>query len=244
MNTNWFLGRLQETAYAYKGTIAMETIFDKNLNQYEIDAVRRLYSKTLGKGYVPENIILFEGDSLTAGSSSEWIYMRHLYTNELWGPRVMSKLMANSGDRYADAVSRFTNQARILLIDKDYAQNIYYSLYMGLNDLANSTSAVDCFTAVSALWQMAKDAGMKVIAWTIPPSGGLTPTEDGERVIYNRLLRQNPSGYHKLVDLAATDGWRELSVTNGAYYATDHIHLTTEGQKAVAEKLVQVINVP
>ena len=245
MNTNWFMGRLQEAAYAFKGTIAMETIFNKNLSQYEIDAVRRLYQKTIGKGYVPETIVIWEGDSLTSGANTEFIYQKHLYTNEIWGPKVTSRQLAISGATTSSALGRFTNNVLPLLVDKDYASDIYYSLFIGTNDIGTGTTANDAYIAIKYIWTLARGFGLKVIAWTIPPDGTMTIARNEQRNILNQMIRTSSGRWDKLVDLAATDPFRETSVTNNTtYYQSDHQHFTSEGHKVISEAIVRAINTP
>lgn len=244
MNTNWFLGRLQENIRPMKGTIAFCATFNKNLTEYEVGAVRRLYAKTIGKGYVPEATIVWEGDSVTSASNTEFVYSKHLYTNSVWQPRVQGRMIAVSGSTISDALSRFTNYAKPMLIEKDYSR-LYYSMYIGYNDIGGGTSAQTTYLAYTSLASLAREAGFKVIAWTMQPSATISGAKETERQIFNRMLRENRGQYDILVDAANQFPFREAGVTaNTDYYQVDGDHLTSLGEKQLSEAVYNALNEP
>lgn len=259
----WTVGRAVTTASnPLRGTVALYIVFNKSLATYEADALRRLIYKTVGFGTLPKSQVIWEGDSLTFGSSSEFIFQGHLWTNVNWNV-IANGNIGTPGDSSVSAVTQFPTQVAPLSEDEDFFNTVYYSLYIGANDLG-VTDANTVFNRVKTLWYQAKQLGFKVIAWTATPSTGIgySALGDNNRQTFNQLVRQS-GGYDYLVDLAnlpyfrnpvnlssppniggVTNNWVGGITNNATFYQADGIHFTTAGHAYIAAEVVRVIPNP
>lgn len=247
----WTVGRAVTTASnPLTGTVAFYIVFNKALATYEYDALRRLILKTIGQGTLQKSAVLWEGDSLTFGSGGEGglVYQGYLWNLGNWANMGNGNL-ASVGATSANAESDFDTQVATLAEDEDCYNTVYYSLWVGANDIGVNDATVT-FNRVKSLWYRAKQLGMKVIAFTSIPSYGIgySTLGDNNRKVFNSLMRKS-GGYDYLVDLAKlpifADPLTSGTITNNTlYYQNDWVHLTTLSHSNIANEINRVIPNP
>ena len=250
-NATFRLGQTLAGGVPLTGNVAFTAVWDRMLTTAELNAVRRLYAKTLGYGYIQKVQFVFEGDSLTAGECNNVgnpdcstpvatcvePYPLVLQRDSAWGNNVIYKNVATSGHTSSQMVTDLPSQLYPVNIDFDVATRQYYSIYGGIND-GYPTQAQDVFNNLKSCWDRARAAGYRVIAYTFPDiqssaANGLTASD--RRAHYqalSRLIRQASGSYDYLIEL---DKIPELQNQNDArYYKCDLVHYTQAAHDLIA----------
>lgn len=131
-----------------------------------------------------------------------------------------------------------TRQSYTLLTYKsDYQLNLL-GIWGGINNLMfGEDSPESIFNQLQAYWQNAKNAGFKVVAFTVTPSSvpGIKADFESRRQSLNTLIRQAAGQYHVLVDLANDNRIGQAgNELNPAYFYSDHVHMVDGGFQIVA----------
>lgn len=182
----------------------------------------------------PVRQIIFEGDSLTAGSGStggltfpQQVMNALTYSWAGFNIGVGGSRLADLNTRVAASVTAFATTSPVGTI----------VVWAGTNDLYDGTSAADTFATYKSYCQARQAEGYKVIAVTITPrSNAGTPAGfEAQRQLFNASVRADNSFYDKLADVGY-DGrigqaGQELDTT---YYDADKVHMNNTGYAIVA----------
>lgn len=171
----------------------------------------------------PEDVIVFEGDSLTANSSLEGkvdnIQDSTLH-NVATGGHTLSQIIADAPEQ----------------VDAKYEDGKTNRLFVwiGVNDLldAGSTTAAEAHALLRSYCEARANIGWKVSVLTLPEADGLA---DATKVTdYNTLIRENVADYaDELVDIARDVRFQTSTDTD--YFNADELHLTTTGYELAGD---------
>lgn len=239
-----FVGRATTAARPMSGNLAFLAIWNnKALTIADQQAIRRLYNKTIGAGYIPRVNVIFEGDSITIGANTEWIYQLTLMTNASWKYVTSSRNLGLSGAQTPAMITDYSTSAAPCRVDFDYADRQYYSLMSGLNDLTASVDPNTIFNNLKTLWVRARADGFKVVACTSLYTLGMASAQiTANRKILNDLIRNNRQYYDYLIDVDTIPQLADYN--NTTYFQGDKTHLTSTGHFYLARKFAEVISSP
>jgi lysophospholipase L1-like esterase len=246
----WNIGRMTTASAAYNGDVNLVLVLNRALTIAEHQSLRRLYTKTLGWEYMPRVNMIFEGDSLTAGAVSEWVYSKHLWTNVNYRTVVQTRNHALSAALSSAMLTDYSTSCANARIEFDYAPRQYFHIMAGGNDMSGTTSGYDTFLNLRRLWALAKADGYIVVAYTYPPTFGLTsdPVKEARRQECNYQIRQS-GGYDYLIDTEKIQGLQNNGDTaalgsSNPTYQDDRVHFTSYGHKLIADYVAKIINAP
>ena len=116
----------------------------------------------------------------------------------------------------------------------DNTMDIWYSLYVGNNDIDLGTNYLDTINNISNLWTIATNSGWNVIAWTIQQrGGGYNGVAPANRTNINNWIRANYRAWNAVLfepDLVFPDS------PNLAWFY-DGEHWTTNAQMVICREL-------
>lgn len=176
------------------------------------------------------NLIVFDGDSLTAGLN--------LTVAESYPYKVLDTEGRANYDGYNLGVSaQYATHiaadlaAQVLPLVGVWARN-YYVLWAGTNDLTDGgASAADTYASLTSTIQAAKAAGFTVLVLTMIKRSTDAPLET-KRQAYNVLINANTAGADAVIDVGANAAFSD--VNNTTYYQGDKVHITATGATVVA----------
>lgn len=176
--------------------------------------------------------IVFEGDSLTASSSSTWAA-----TVAADSGRVASwNNVAISGTTTVDMANRYGSNVSP---HKSILGGVFL-INGGTNDiragLPNPVS--NTYANLQYLWGLARQDGFKVVAFTVHSVYTVTPcaTCEADRLALNALIRSDPSLYDALIPMDQI-----FPDINDATLLYDKVHFTPEGNAKVAMAVEAVL---
>jgi len=220
-----------------KGTYAMQAVWNRALATNEIAALNRLVRRTV----LPENNIVFEGDSITDFSVDGRSFWQDLigYGSD-WSLAGNPVSIATAGH----ATSNVTNEWPAQVSPYAPAGNVERAivvLWLGANDVGNYSAATrsnaQIFHNLRTLWAQAKALGFEVCAVTIfrRESNGSRPSCPQDVLAINDLIRADRGvNYDYLVDVetAMTAAAGENYWTNPGYFP-DGVHPAAAAARAV-----------
>lgn len=114
----------------------------------------------------------------------------------------------------------------------------YTIIWGGTNDVSGGTSAATIESNLQAMYTAAHNAGIRVIALTISPRGGLTVPQRTVLNTVNAWILSTPSGVDYVVDdYAVLDDPANPGFLLPAYDSGDGLHLTVAGYNIVADTI-------
>lgn len=240
---NWYIGKTIDNALPLDGDVGFVGVWNVQMTQKQVQAVRRLYEYTIGNGYIPNVQMIWEGDSLTSGNSSSlWTLQEQVATNSYWGPKTYKLNVSASGAQTPAMVTDATTEWCQYRIDGKFGKQQYFCLWGGINDLTVANRpASQIITNLVALWDSARSYGMKVVAFTPTPSSGVVGGVITEYNSLVSLIRANSSHYDYLVDLAADTA---LQNTANTTYYPDGVHLSNAGYDLVMTRFLAAVPLP
>lgn len=242
-NATFRLGQTLDGSIPLNGSVAFTAVWDRNLTTVELNAVRRLYAKTIGYGVTQRVGFVFDGDSLTAGHDGVVIpYPLRIARDTSYGNLTTYRNIATSGHTSAQMLSGIRTELYPSNIEFDIFSRQYYSIYGGAND-APPLDPAQSVETLKECWRIAREAGYRVIAYTFPDIAmldvpGTSVTAKDRRVFrstMNRLIRSYAGSYDYLIEL---DKIPELSnQDNTTYYENDKIHYKQPAHDLVWEAI-------
>lgn len=243
----WRVGASLAGSNPLSGNIAAIVVANRVWTVWEVQALRRLYHKTLGAGFMPEVNLIVEGDSLSAGAAGElpWCW-GPIVTNAPFQSQVQVRNLALAGAQLAAMTTDYSTSAAMARVEFDYAPRQYYVLFGGNNDTASDPNAT--FEQLKVLWSRARSDGYRVIAFTILKTIG-TDANAANRAALNSLIRSNPSFYDLLIDVDQVLEIQNHSNTallgsSEPTFQDDRIHLTNLGHFYLARYFAGKLNYP
>lgn len=244
---NWRVGQTLAASQPFSGNIAGWILWNKALTYYEVQAVRRLYHKTIGAGYMPTINFLVEGDSESAGVASEYTWCSApLWTNSILNRQIQVRNLSLSGAPLAAMTTDYATSAAPCRVEFDYAPRQYYFLFGGNNDV--SVSPYTVHEQLKTLWTAARADGYKVVAFTILKTFGTDAYAENRKTL-NFLIRNSPSFYDLLID---TDQVPEIQNyldtallgSTAPTFQDDKIHLTSLGHYYLSRYIANKLTYP
>lgn len=177
-----------------------------------------------------------DGDSLTYGYKGTQPYPNLVAQN--LGSNTQKAIAYNYGVP-GDTVQMMLNHQQYVIANYDlsYKRNIL-AIWGGINDLMwSESSPAQILSLLQTYWQNARNAGFKVLAFTITPSSyaGIAADFESRRQNLNTLIRLSGANYDALADLAADSRIGQAGdELNQAYFYTDRCHLVDSGFEIVA----------
>ena len=244
---SWRVGVSLAGGNPLSGTISCVIVANRAWSHWETQAIRRLYHKTIGAGFMPEINLIVEGDSLSAGAAGELVWAwGPTVTNSTHQNRLQVRNLSTSGAQIAAMATDYSTSAAMSRVEFDYAPRQYYALWGANNDTASDPFTV--FDSLKSLWTRARSDGFKVIAFTIFKTVG-TDANAANRATLNKLIRNSPSFYDVLIDVD-----RVLELQNyldtaalgstAPTFQNDQIHLTSLGHFYLARYISSLFNYP
>lgn len=249
-NATFRLGQTLDATIPLNGNVSFTAVWDRNLTAVELNAVRRLYAKTIGYGVSQRVSFVFDGDSLTEGECGNVSgvatcvnpYPLVIARDASYGALATHRNIGTSGHTSAQMLSGIRAELYPSNIEFDIFSRQYYSLYGGANDAPplDPSQSVD---TLKECWRLAREAGYRVIAYTFPdiamlPVNGTSITAKDRRefrATMNRLIRQSAGSYDYLIEL---DKIPQLAnQDNTTYYKDDKIHYTQATHDLIAEAI-------
>jgi lysophospholipase L1-like esterase len=211
-------------AVTYDGLIDEIAYIDGNLTS----AVRILLASVVA--IFMTFLLLFDGDSLTAGyyAAEGSSYPEQCFA--LIGGQGTYINVAVNGQNAADMLSD-----AMATIDPlaTHTKNILVA-WGGANDIFWSHSGTTTYNQLVSYCTGRRAAGYLVIIVDILPSTAYDATKETERTILNTALAANWASFANGFVQASVDP-RLIDPTNETYYYTDHRHLIDAGQTVMAE---------
>jgi hypothetical protein len=239
-NATYRLGQTLDASIPLNGTVAFTAVWDRVLTTVELNAVRRLYSKTIGYGVMQRVGFVYDGDSLTAGhSGSVNPFPLVLARDTDYGAVAHHRNVATSGHTSAQMLAGIRADLYPSNIEFDFLSRQYYFLYGGANDSPPLDPAQSVET-LKECWKIARDAGYRVVAFTFPDIAmldvpGTSITAKDRRVFratVNRLIRESAGSYDYLIELDRIPQLQDQN--NSTYYESDAIHYKQPGCDLIA----------
>ena len=180
--------------------------------------------------------IVFDGDSITAGTTTTGYDYPHMvavalrglgYTVDYANLGVSSQTLANMESDAAEQVDA--------LYDAGDTHNTVVC-WGGINDIYNDASAATVESRLSTYCSNRQAAGWKVVVLTIIPAASVTEGKETIRQAVNVWIRANYGDFaESLRDIASDALFDTLDdVTNTTYYQGDGIHPTRIGNAYIA----------
>jgi hypothetical protein len=169
--------------------------------------------------------VLFEGDSQTAGVSTQ----DSLKTKSAQFKNTYYINNAVSGNKVTDLIQRLSTSVGNNRPANNYT-SAYISAYVGTNDaFYSATTSQNVYDSLKLYWSSCKAYGYKVIAYTMADftgSAGATAAVLAKKDTINNLILSDPSLYDYLVrlDLLLPDA------SNTTYFSGDNLHFTQVGK--------------
>lgn len=249
-NATFRLGQTLDGTIPLNGNVSFTAVWDRLLTATELNAVRRLYAKTIGYGVSQRVSFVFDGDSLTEGECGKIDgvdtcvnpYPLVLARDTSYGALASHRNIGTSGHTSAQMLSGIRSELYPSNIEFDIFARQYYSIYGGAND-APPLDPAQSVETLKECWRIAREAGYRVIAYTFPDiamldvAGTTIKAKDRRefRATMNRLIRQNAGSYDYLIEL---DRIPQLSnQDNILYYKDDKIHYTQATHNLIAEAI-------
>ncbi len=246
-NATFRLGQTLDATIPLNGVVSFSAVWDRLLTKTELDAVRRLYAKTIGYGISQRVSFVFDGDSLTEGECGNVSgvatcvdpYPLVIARDSEYGVLATHRNVGTSGHTSAQMLSGLRADLYPSNIEFDIFARQYYSIYGGAND-APPLDPAQSVETLKECWRIAREAGYRVIAYTFPdiamlPVGGTSITAKDRRefrATMNRLIRAAAGSYDYLIELDKIPQLQNQD--NGAYYKDDKIHYTQATHDLIA----------
>jgi lysophospholipase L1-like esterase len=219
-----------------KGNYALQAVWNRALNTNEIKALDAIVRRTV----LPENRIVFEGDSITDIQVDGRSFWQDLFGyGSDWSLSGNPVSIATGGH----STSNITNEWPAQVLPFAPAGNIERSivvLWVGANDVGNypaaSRSNAEIFANLRTLWRQAKTLGFEVCAVTLfRRTSNQRATCEADVSALNVAIRADLGiNYDYLVDVEAamTASAGEGYWNNPAYFP-DGVHPNTTASRAV-----------
>jgi lysophospholipase L1-like esterase len=239
-NPTWTLGAWADGELPLRGTLNYVGVFSRALNESEHLSLRRLFLDTIGRtAGVPEVNLIVEGDSFSADSIPGVIgWDVQLADESNWRGRFSKRNVAVGGEVSGQVLAEFPDEVEPYAA---VAARNYVFLWAGANDVY-SGHAERVLQNLRDYWSFSRDAGFRVVAFTILKSGGQADGVEATRLALNDAIRMAGAEYDYLIDVANIPGLQDP--TNPTYRLPDQKHLRTEGQALVAHAINLVIPNP
>lgn len=214
--------------YPYSGgTLEALAMYSASLTDAQVTQIVTALRQSIVTLRTP--LIVFEGDSITAGSVGITVQQAYPYVcmNGKLNPFLNN---AVGGSIYADLTSRAA--ALDARYDPNRAGN-YLCVMCGFNDMSGSHNISGTTTEANlrTYCLARKAAGWKVVVATLTASS----ESPGERDTFNSLVRANWTGYaDALADVAADSVMGCTGCQNNGTYYQDGVHPTAAGEALVA----------
>jgi len=177
-------------------------------------------------------IMVIQGDSLS-NDYNDWA-TEHILTNGGWLARCWRTNFAIGGQTAA-AMSNLFNTTIGTVAPRRQDEGWLF-LWGGINDLAGGANATNVYGYLTNIWQRARDAKFKVVAFTLMHATTISDSAQQQRTNLNALIEGNPALYDYLVRA-------HLVLTNAAdsTYFADGIHPNALGSSLIAREVVNVL---
>lgn len=244
---NWRVGQTLAASQPLSGNIAMIIVANRSWEVWEVQAIRRLYHKTLGAGYMPDINFIVEGDSESAGVTGEYVWCgAPLWTNSLLNRKIQVRNLALSGAQLASMTTDYPTSAAPARVDFDYAPRQYFFLFGGNNDVAASPYTV--IDQLKTIWNYARADGFKVVAFTIMKTVGTDAYPDNRKTL-NTFIRNSAAFYDILIDMDQVPEIQNYNDTallgsTAATFQDDRTHLTSLGHFYLSRFIASKFNYP
>lgn len=228
------------TSFPYIGDILAIVAYDRTLSAPEIEDVMEFLTDEYNS--VPHNtdeIIVFDGDSLTAGTQSSdlkyWAYPEQLSRLYSTGPPKIVNI--GIGGQQIQNVTAAA-EAKTQLSHNIASTDKKLVFWMGSNDLNNARTGAQVWTDIETYVATVKATypTAVIIGLTVLERGDNSGSEETERAALNALILGTSAadgGFDYTVDLTADA--RLADPTNTLYFDVDGIHLNDDGYAVVAE---------
>jgi lysophospholipase L1-like esterase len=218
----------------FKSTTSAWLVFNTALTDTQLADLRALAERTIS----PVMKIVVEGDSLS--ESGNWTNYA-ISTNNLWGGIRSLTNVAGSGATVTAMLASYASEVAPLA--PSAGEEKWATILGGTNDVVSASGAT-IFSRLSQWWALARADGFKVVAFTIPRSGGgYNSVIDAA----NALIRTAGDEYDLLVD---TDRFFKRLVgsdtyyTNLTYFNADQVHLVNAGRSALGAEVSRLLRMP
>jgi uncharacterized protein (TIGR02145 family) len=208
----------------------------KNMVLYnqELSGTNLIEAKT-HFGVKAKNNFVFHGDS----HSSE------IVVKPGWGlpaqyfrtfeERYQATVLANPGWTSAHVLSDVGSITAHYDMTKDHN---YAIIFVGANDIMLSTAGPNqVYVNLQEIWSTCRDAGFFVVAVTLLPHHSNQANIDA----VNQLIKSDQTLYDLLIDISLDPDIGATGADLGPYYQNDHIHMTEEGTRKLADLLIALI---
>jgi lysophospholipase L1-like esterase len=233
---------LLETYYM-SGDFRGFAIFDRALTDAEFETVATYFRITCElENATVNNLIIFDGDSLTSGMLGGGSLLRP-YPDKVLLDQSDPFKAYNFGVPGQTSTQMLTDQtSQVLpLYDPALANNIIIA-WIGCNDLAAASVVATLKSNYQAYCVAARAAGFKIVAVTLLPRALAAGTYEADRTTFNTWLRLQ-TFYDALADIAGDTAIGDAGDnTDETYYQTDHLHLNTVGYARVAGRVTTALN--
>lgn len=230
--------------YHLKGTYALQAVWNRALNTNEIKTLDAIVRRTV----LPENRIVFEGDSITDYQVDGRSFWQDLFGyGSDWSLSGNPVSIATGGH----STSNITNEWPAQVLPFAPAGNIERSivvLWVGANDVGNYPAAnrsnAEILANLRTLWRQAKALGFEVCAVTLfRRTSSERATCEADVLTLNATIRADLGiNYDYLVDVEAamTAGAGESYWNNPAYFP-DGVHPNTAASRAVIVEAFKLV---
>jgi hypothetical protein len=193
-----YLTALTDTngSFPFKGKFTNLMVFNAWLSDADVyAAVRRARAVHIAHGETAVasgfNMLIPEGDSITAGGSTYWRqYLTAGQTN------IYGATKAVTGSTMADVTSRLTLVTKNITEAKMNGNYPIVSLLIGAN-------GIPTLNELQTYWTAIRNTGAKVVACTILPNAGQPAQWETDRQARNTDIRNSSSYYDALADFAS-----------------------------------------
>lgn len=241
-NTTWEIARTPAGGQPLNGEVAFIGLWDTQLTEGQYMAVRRLLTATICTRFLPKVNVIFEGDSITAGSgNNETVAYKQILQTSLWGTLASKRTSATGGESLATMKGQATTQWLPYSMDNRYGIKTILILNGGINDVSGSTAAA-MYADAKEMWARGRANGFLVGAATITPSVNFTAPMVTVKNDFNNLVRSDRTLYDYLLDYAAMTEFADFN--NSTYFWPDGVHIKDAGQAAIANKIYTTIPLP
>ena len=170
------------------------------------------------------------GDSLTAAGGYEIELMT------LLGPGWLTINKGRSADTTADMLARF--QTDVI----DYGDAAYVIIWGGTVDIVLELTEEETETNLQAMYTMAHNAGIKVVAITITPMNYISPESKLKILAKNSWIQNTAINVNYVADAyTAIDDPNHPGNILPIYDSGDHAHLSDAGYAKVAETIYNAV---
>lgn len=214
--------------------LALLAVFDAELTAAQVGQIVALIDDRYSFTYA--RYLVFDGDSLTAGTGSSGgnTYPAQLITLLGGATYLPSNNVAVAGQTMADMITDGAAQVDVL-----YRPELVFNIccaWGGTNDLVASVSAATTYSRIVTYCQARQAAGFRVVILTILPRTTGVGTFEADRQTVNANIRANWATFaDALADVGTSTVIGEAGDNlNTTYYDTDGVHLNNTGYGVVA----------